>query len=382
MQYLVRTPLLAQFSLLMLCFTLASAANSSSQVIDVDMFVGEVRSLGNKPVNRVAVGAGSVLRAEVVSGGELLVIAEGAGSSYLNLWYKDGSKTTYNVRVTENDPQPRVHMQDMIRIKVQLMEVRKSASRELGIDWANTANGPTYGVLGDFVGNTLFRGVPGVPGGGNFPLEVKPFSTYFGISSGVTSTLNFLAERGDAMTVAEPTLTCVNGGSAKFLAGGEIPYSTVSANGQVSIEYKEYGIKLDINPRASKQGNIYTRLKTEVSEPDEEIEVLGAPALRSRKTESQLNVRDGETIVIAGLLSSETSNNKDSVPGLGAIPVLGNLFSSQSIDGNIRELVVFVTPEVVTAETQAGDAGQMALHEESRRRLKKLGKKLKYSIME
>ncbi len=355
---------------------------SAAEITNIDMFVGEVRSLGKKSVGRVAVGAGSVLRAEVVSGGELLVIAEGKGSSFLNLWYSDGSKATYNVRVTEHDPQQRVQMQDMIRIKVQLVEVRKSASRNLGIDWGNLAPGPTYGVVGDFNTNNLFRGFPGLGDGTNFPLNVEPFSSYFGISTGVASTLNFLSTRGDAMTVAEPTLTCVNGGSAKFLAGGEIPYTTVSANGQVNVEFKEYGVKLDIFPRASKEGNIYTRLKTEISEPDLSIEVLGAPALRSRKTESQLNVRDGETIVISGLLSSESTNDTDAVPGLGAIPVLGRLFSSEEIESNIRELVVFVTPEVVTAESIAGTQAHSALYQDSRERLQKLGKKLKYSIME
>ncbi len=355
---------------------------SAKEVINIDMFVGEVRSLGAKSVNRVAVGAGSVLRAEVVSGGELLVIAEGKGSSFLNLWYKDGTKASYNVRVTENDPQQRVQMQDMIRIKVQLVEVRKSASRNLGINWGDFAQGPTYGVVGDFNTNNFFRGFPGLGDGTNLPLNVEPFSSYFGIASGVTSTLNFLSTRGDAMTVAEPTLTCVNGGSAKFLAGGEIPYTTVSANGQVNVEFKEYGVKLDIFPRASKEGNIYTRLKTEISEPDLSIEVLGAPALRSRKTESQLNVRDGETIVISGLLSSESTNDTDAVPGLGAIPLLGRLFSSEEIESNIRELVVFVTPEVVTAESIAGTSAQSALYQDSRNRLQTLGKKLKYSIME
>ncbi len=364
-------------AVLLVCNPLAAA-----EVSDIDMFVGEVRSLGKKAVARVAVGAGSVLRAEVVTGGELLVIAEGKGSSYLNLWYKDGTTSTFNVRVSENDPQQRVQMQDMIRIKVQLVEVRKSASRNLGIDWGDFAAGPTYGVAGDFNTNNFFRGIPGFGGNGGLPLNVDPVSTYFGISTGVTSTLNFLATRGDAMTVAEPTLTCVNGGSAKFLAGGESPYTTVSANGQVNVEFKEYGVKLDIFPRASKEGNIYTRLKTEISEPDLSIEVLGAPALRSRKTESQLNVRDGETIVISGLLSSESSNDNDSVPGLGAIPVLGKLFSSQELESNVRELVVFVTPEVVTAESMSGSQSQTALYTDSRERLQKIGKKLKYSIME
>lgn len=371
------------FSIAMLSMPASSAIGEEEIVSNIDMFVGEVRSLGQADVKRVAVGAGSVIRAEVVSGGELLVIAEGKGSSYLNLWYKNGTKVSYNIRVSESDPEERVLMKDMIRVKVRMVEVRKSATRDLGIDWLKSGvNGPTFGVLGDITNNNIIR--PQIPAGlGQVALPAGDvWTTYFGIASTISSQLNFLATRGDAITVAEPTLTCVNGGSAKFLSGGEIPYSTVNANGQVNVEFKEYGIKLDIFPKASKEGNIYTRLVAELSQPDDARIIGGVPALLSRKTESQLNVRTGETIVISGLLSAEQGYTKDTVPGLGDIPIVGSLFSNKVVRNNLNELVLFVTPEVVSQEELSGNSRQQRLQVEANKRMQKLGKKLKYSILE
>ncbi len=358
----------------------------AAETINIDMFVGEVRSLGTKPINRIAVGAGKILRADVVSGGELLVIAEGKGSSYLKLWYEDDTRADYNIRVSEQDPEQRVAMQDMIRIKVQMIEFRKSAASRLGINWDKIASGPTFALAGDATGSTLFRptadSILGT-GANSLPFEVKPFSTYFGISSGIASQINFMAAKGDAVTIAEPTLTCVNGGSAKFLSGGEIPYSTVNANGQVNVEFKEYGIKLDIYPRASQDGNIYTEIISELSQPDPSlIAANGIPALLSRKTESQMNVRDGQTIVISGLLSTESGKTKSSIPGLGDIPLLGALFSNYDYQHDLSELVIFVTPEIVKPKTLGGNAHQVQMHGDSRERLRKIANKLKYSIME
>lgn len=379
-------PLFAFFSLLAFLLLSLGAPAYAANVVNLDMFVGEVRSLTHKPVDRVAVGAGSVLRAKVIEGAELLVIAEAEGSSYLKLWYKDGKRATFNIRVSERDPEQRVLLKDMIRIKVQMIEFRKSAASELGINWDKAANGPTYALAGDAVSSTLFRPAgdlfPGA-GVGNLPFEVEPFSTYFGISTGITSQINFMKVRGDAVTIAEPTLTCVNGGSAKFLSGGEIPFSSVNANGQANTLFKEYGIKLDIYPRAGKDGNIYTEIVSELSQPDLGlIDSNGVPALLTRRTESQMNVRDGQTIVISGLLDVESGKNKSSIPGLGDIPLLGAVFTNYDYQHDLRELVLFVTPEVIKPDAFGRSAREVKLYNDSRAEVRKVAKKLKYSIME
>ena len=312
---------------------------------NVDMFVGEVKVLDRVQVLRVAVGNGNILRAEVLATGELLVIASTAGSSSIRLWHKDGTQTDYNVRVSEGDPETRFHMEKMVRMKVKMVEFRKSALGQLGIDWSDGAAGPGFAIAGDAVGNNLFR--PAVEGFTGLPNTVKPFSTYFGIASNITSRINFMSTNGDAVTLAEPVLTATSGGSAKFLAGGEVPYPTRDANGNTVVEFKEYGIKLDISPQIDSAGNVRTLIDTEISSLDPAVSIQGAPGLLTRRAQTQVNVRSGETIVISGLLTSETSKDVDQLPGLGNLPILGALFKSRNVRNSVSELVIFVTPEVV-----------------------------------
>ncbi|MEE9334682.1 MAG: pilus assembly protein N-terminal domain-containing protein [Granulosicoccaceae bacterium] len=311
----------------------------------VDMFVGEVQVLDRVQVVRVAVGNGKIVRAEVLATGELLVIASTAGSSSIRLWHKDGSQTDYNVRVSEGDPETRFYMEKMVRMKVKMVEFRKSALGQLGIDWSDGAAGPGFAIAGDAVGNNLFR--PTVGGFTGLPNTVEPFSTYFGIASNITSRINFLSTNGDAVTIAEPVLTASSGGSAKFLAGGEVPYPTRDANGNTVVEFKEYGIKLDISPQIDSAGNIRTLIDTEISSLDPAVTIQGAPGLLTRRAQTQVNVRSGETIVISGLLTSENSKDVDKLPGLGNLPILGALFKSRNVRTSVSELVIFVTPEVI-----------------------------------
>ncbi len=312
---------------------------------NVDMFVGQVQVLDRVAVKRVAVGNGKIVRAEVLATGELLVIAQTPGSSSIRLWHQDDTQTDYNVRVTENDPETRFHMEKMVRMKVKMIEFRKSALGKLGIDWSDGANGPGFAIAGDAVGNALFR--PAVEGFADLPNTVKPFSTYFGIASNITSRINFLSTNGDAVTLAEPVLSCANGGNAKFLAGGEVPYPSVDSNGNTVVDFKEYGIKLDISPQIDSVGNVRTLINTEISQLDPAVSVQGAPGLLTRRAQTQVNVRSGETIVISGLLTAESSKDIEQLPGLGNLPILGSLFKSKNVRNSVSELVIFVTPEVI-----------------------------------
>ena len=335
---------------------------------NIDMFSGEVKVLGQVSVTRVAVGDGGVIRAEVLSDGELLVIAQSPGSSSLRLWHSDKGQSDYNIRVSETDPETRFRMEKMVRMKVKMVEFRKSALGRLGIDWSDSADGPALSVAGDIVTNSLFR-----PANEGFaqalPNAVKPFSTYFGVASNISSRINFLASNGDAVTIAEPVLSCANGGTARFLAGGEVPYPTVGANGQSAVEFKEYGIKLNISPRIDSAGNVMTLIDTEISQLDPAVSVQGAPGLLTRRAQTQVNVRSGQTIVISGLLSSETSKDQDVLPGLGRIPLLGSLFRSKSTRSLASELVIFVTPEVIDPVAVSTSAHQQSLDRDTNEHL-------------
>jgi len=358
-------------------FSLASHAANN-----VDMFVGEVRIFGTVSVNRIAVGNGKVIRGDVLASGELLVIAEAPGSSTLRLWNSDGTFIDYNVRVSEKDPETRIRMEKMVRMKVKMLEFRKSALGELGIAWDTAINGPAFSTVGDFISSGLFRS-PGDGGiGANLPLAVTPFSTHFGIATSIASRIKYLESTGDAATLAEPNLSCINGGSAKFLAGGEIPYPVTGANGQVNVEFKEYGIKLEISPKVDSSGNIYTKILTEVSQIDPSTTVLDVPGLITRRTETEVNVVAGQTIVISGLLSGENGNDLQKVKGLADIPILGALFRSKNYRNQLTELVVFVTPEVNSPENSQYSDFNGAMLEKRKSVIDEIGSQLKYEIMD
>lgn len=321
--------------------------------INVDMFVGEVKVLGKVDVERVAVGSGKIIRAEVLASQELLVIASSAGSTSLRLWHKSGAQSDFNIRVSEQDPETRLTAQKMIRLKVRMVEFRKSALRRLGIDWGDSLSGPTFATAGDLISNTMYRPAEASEALGSvLPLNVKPFAGYFGIASTLTSRINLLASSGDAVMIAEPVLSCTNGGSASFLAGGEVPYPTTGSNGQTIVDFKEYGIRLDISPRADQAGNIQTSILTEISSIDPAVSIQGAPGLLTRRTQTEVSARHGETIVIAGLLKAEGGQDLDKLPGVSRLPILGKLFQSENLRRDLSELVVFITPEVV--DQQAG----------------------------
>lgn len=331
---------------------------------NLDMFSGQVKVLGKVNVSRVAIGNGDVIRAEVLKSGELLVIAQAAGSTSLRLWHSDKSQSDFNIRVSENDPETRVHMETMVRMRVRMIEFRKSALGKLGIDWSDGTAGPGFSVAGDVIGNNIFR--PAAEGfEAALPNTVRPFQTYFGIASNITSRINFLASTGDATTLAEPVLSTTSGGVASFLAGGEVPYPSIGANGQSSIQFKEYGIKLKVSPIIDPMGNVRTSVETEISQLDPAVSVQGAPGLLTRKAQTQVNVQSGETIVISGLLSADSSKDIDKLPGIGNLPVIGHFFRAQNARNTVNELVIFVTPEIVQPSARLITDRQQALYDAS-----------------
>jgi Flp pilus assembly secretin CpaC len=159
--------------------------------------------------------------------------------------------------------------------------------------------------------------------------------------------LNFLVQQGDAVILAEPRLSCRSGGSARFVAGGELPIPITGALGTASVAFKEYGIKFDVSPQASASGVIAAKIATEISAINFEIAVKDVPGLTKRRAETDVNLRDSETLVIAGLLTDESARNMDRVAGASELPVLGPLFRSRQFRDRQTELVVFITPRFV-----------------------------------
>jgi pilus assembly protein CpaC len=163
-----------------------------------------------------------------------------------------------------------------------------------------------------------------------------------------------LNDRGGLKNLAEPNLVVANGAEGKFLVGGEFPIviSTGSTGtSSFSVSYKEFGIRLGFLPKISPNGEIYLHVSQEVSELDFANAVILSgfriPALKSRKAESGLQLADGQTFVLAGLLDNKVQKQVSKIPLLGDIPILGALFRSTRYINNETELMVMVTPKIV-----------------------------------
>jgi len=251
---------------------------------------------------------------------------------------------------------PEVSLGKMIYMNVQITEFNKRDLENLGISWDTTIKGPSAAYASE-----VNRGRQiSVLGSTGTPASIAPLTAtdairsfgYFGIVSEITSRLNYLVTDGAAVILAEPRLSARSGGEAEFLAGGEVPIPTTNTTGQSNVEFKEFGIILNIKPVADDAGNIIAKVETEVSTVDNALAVNGIPGFRTRKTSADISLRDGETLVISGLVNTETSRSVSKVKWLGDLPVLGPLFRSTNFENNKSELVIFVTPHVADANSK------------------------------
>lgn len=258
----------------------------------------------------------------------------------------------------------KLKVEKMIRMDLKIIEFSKNQLKNLGVKWESVISGPAIGYASAPVTNQLFglasESANGFSesiiqtinqAGGSSLLDNASFG-YAGIVTGISSQINLLVNSGDAKLLAEPMLNTRSGDSAKFLAGGEFPIPVAQGNGAIAIEFHEYGIKFDIEPVADDFGNIQSSIKTEVSTLDFSVAVNGVPGLLSRKTDTVINVQEGETIVLSGLVNSDLSKTVDKVPLLGDIPILGELFKSKKYQTKKTELVILVTPRVVTPKSE------------------------------
>ena len=164
--------------------------------------------------------------------------------------------------------------------------------------------------------------------------------------------INALEGSGFAYTLARPSLVALSGQSATFLAGGEVPVPVPSSGSDnVSIEYKEFGIRLTLTPTVVSRDRIVLKVATEVSELDytNAVNIAGTlvPGLKVRRTDTSISLADGESFVISGLISTRNSSQVDKFPGLGDIPILGAFFRSSNISREERELLMIVTPHLI-----------------------------------
>ena len=248
---------------------------------------------------------------------------------------------------------------EQVLLQIRVAEVDRSLAKELGFNmmFQPVIDGGRY--RGFLVPPGGFNSLTGaIAGGGSLDGSVSDLTQLFAVTPGAipkfAAMIRILHDKGAIKTLSEPNLVVANGDEGKFLVGGEFPIVTASAAGSgaaASVDYKEFGIRLSFKPRIASNGDIYMKITQEVSELDfaNGIAVSGfqLPALRSRKAASGLQLADGQTFVLAGLIDNKISKKVSKIPLLGDIPILGVLFRNSRYTNTETELMVMVTPKIV-----------------------------------
>jgi pilus assembly protein CpaC len=184
----------------------------------------------------------------------------------------------------------------------------------------------------------------------------------------LSARLSALAQTGEATILAQPQLLARSGATASFEAGGEVPYTTTNKDGRTSTSFKKYGVSLNITPQVDRNLAVRSKIDIEVSSVDQTLASSSGPALKVRRASTEFNVRSGQTLVLGGFLSRERTRDREGVPGLSEIPVVGGLFGVNRDHYRETELAIFVTPVVVNAEhpgmTQRVDNAAMIVEQE------------------
>jgi len=271
----------------------------------------------------------------------------------------DGKKVVNNIAV---------HGREQVMIKVTVAEVQRGIVKQLGID----LSGPSG--LGQAIVSsaTTALGVANFP---PFPVTGQPLfdSRIQGTYKGISATLRAMERAGVVRTLAEPNLTAISGENATFVAGGEVPIPagytcsaptavvTTLAACQYSIQWKKFGISLNFTPVVLSEGRISLKVMTELSELSTENElnlvqsdgtILTVPSIKTRRADTTVELPSGGSLAMAGMISQQTKQQINGIPGLMQLPILGALFKSRDFINNQTELMVLVTPYAVQAVAQ------------------------------
>lgn len=366
-------------------------------------------------VRRVSVGNPDVLDAVGVSEREVLVNGKSAGETSLIVWQEGGNRLLFDVTVRQANTRLETVKQELARelpdqdvtvnvdkdavflhgtvkdlvssrravaiasalgktvnllnvnvppseqqilLKVRFASVDRSIGSQLGLNLFSTGATNTIGSVGTEQFNPPTLDVQG--SGKNTQTTVSLSDALnlflFRPDLNLGATIRALQTRNLLEILAEPNLLALNGKEASFLAGGEYPYPTVQGGGAggfvaITIQFREFGIKLRFTPVVTPRGTIHLRVAPEVSSLDFTnglvYQGFNIPALSTRRMQTEVELESGQSFAIAGLLDNRVSETLSKVPGLGDIPILGKLFQSRLLNRNKSELLVMVTPELV-----------------------------------
>jgi len=357
--------------------------------------LGEQQMLSTKySVKRSAIGRPEVASLKVLNSREFLLTAKQLGATSLLLWQGSKEPTEFRIEVVPSlspstrdgvavdSSGPYISLQGETRSLQQHQQLVTSSGPNV-LD--NTVQRGSMQVQTDIrivefsrsqlkqIG-TAFSYLGGdtsiaTGGTGLLPLleDSGPLGALLGITptgadassilvghakNGFRAAINALSRNGYAYTLAEPSLVSMSGQTATFLAGGEFPYPSSNRDGQIQIEYKEFGVRLHLTPTVLNENSIMLKVAPEVSDLDftngVQASGVSVPSLRVRRTDTSIQLAPGESFIISGLVSRNTFTNADRLPGLGDIPILGALFRSTRFAQEDKELIMIVTPHLVS----------------------------------
>lgn len=304
--------------------------------VDVSDMAQAIRQVA--PKSRIEIGS---VNGKVRLGGH---VKDGATlASILEVAQQYGPDAIINSVIVDDSQQ--------VNLEVRVLEAKRNAGRDLGVS-IRTKNGSGTTRSGTGIAAVDEDNV--VAGAGNIVSGLLSNSNPFAalitrvIDSNIKVDLiiEALEAKGVVRTLAEPNLTTLSGEPASFNAGGQVPIRSVTADGQVQIEYKQFGVNLMFTPVVLADDKIHMKLAPEVSDLTG-FTSAGDPIFTNRKLDTVVELRDGQSFAVGGLLSSKTIKQQNQVPWLGQVPVIGTLFRNSSNQKEETELVVIVTPHIV-----------------------------------
>ncbi|MEW6749875.1 MAG: pilus assembly protein N-terminal domain-containing protein [Candidatus Latescibacterota bacterium] len=341
-------------TLAIVCFVILAGLRGSALAVPVTpvqqrrVEVGKSIVLGfPEKVETVSLANDQIADVVAVTTDEIAVIGKQVGTTTLAVWGQSQGHQIFEIRVVRD------FTGLQIMLEVQVGEVNRSALSELGVDFVWDNNELAYDgnlTVGSFGGQVRTPSVPLTVGEG-----VSALFHFLGTQNQISAIVHALQERGQLKLLATPRLLSLSGQKASFLSGGEIPIpiasTSIGALQQITIYWKEYGVKLSFTPTVIDSNLISLEIQPEVSSLDyaNAVTIAGfsIPAMLTRKASAMVELHSGEAILLGGLIADEELVSRRRVPILGRVPLLGLLFTRKETSRRQNELVFVVSPRIV-----------------------------------
>lgn len=292
---------------------------------------------------RVSVANPQVAEVMIISPRQVMVNGLADGETSVIVWDRSGNYKMYSLIVGEA-------VAEQVMLNVTVAEINRTQMEQHGVDIRNF--GGQFNFLTNYGDVAPVSGQhPSSPGQPPFPVNLTGLSwAIVDSKNDIAAIFKQLQDENLGKILAEPKLLARSGKKANFLSGGEIPI-VVTTNDDTSIEFKEFGTKVDFVPRVREDGNIDLALQSEVSEPDFSagVELFGftVPAFVTRRTQTEVTLQSGESLIVAGLIKETKQELESKMPFLGDVPFVGYFFRSTTFENDILELMMVVRPELV-----------------------------------